>query len=282
MNSLDRRLHAFRPDLAAEHLQGKVEARNFVAGRSRQVTCGRAALRRQPDTAAALVSEFLFGEGVQLYDEQDGWAWVQSEDDGYVGYTESKTLSAQLLEPTHRVAVLATYLYPEPDLKSAPTDWLPLTARVRVGESQHNFCRLASGGWVFTNHLAAIESYASDHCESARKFLEVPYLWGGKTSAGIDCSGLLQVSLASCGKAIPRDSDMQTGIGRAVSYDGDEGALQRGDLVFWRGHAGIWIDPQTFIHANATDMLVATAPLSQVAAQIETASGDSILCVRRI
>ncbi len=282
MNSLDSRLHAFRADLAAEHLRGKVEARNFVTGQRRQVTCGRAALRRNPDAAAALDTELVLGETVQLYDQQGGWAWVQSEDDGYVGYTESKTLTAEPLQLTHRVAALATHLYPEPDLKSAATDWLPMTARVRVGESENGFCRLASGGWVFAGHLAAIESYASDHCEIARKFLDVPYLWGGKTSAGIDCSGLLQVSLASCGKAIPRDSDMQTSIGRAVSYEGDEGALQRGDLVFWHGHAGIWIDPQTFIHANATDMLVATEPLSRVAARIEAASGDSILCVRRI
>ncbi len=282
MNSLDSRLHAFRADLAAEHLRGKVEAKNFVVGQRRQVTCGRAALRREPDAAAVLDTELLFGEPVQLYDERDGWAWVQSEDDGYVGYTEIKTLSAEPLQPTHRVAVLATHLYPVPDLKSAATDWLPMTAWVCVCESEDSFCRLASGGWVFASHLAAIESYDSDHSEIAGKFLDVPYLWGGKTSAGIDCSGLLQVSLASCGKAIPRDSDMQTGIGQAVGYEGDEGVLQRGDLVFWHGHAGIWIDPQTFIHANATDMLVATEPLNVVTARIEAASGGTILCVRRI
>ena len=282
MNNLDSRLHAFRADLAAEHLLGKVEAKKFVAGQPRQVALGRAALRRAPEAKAPLDTELLFGERVQLYDEQDGWAWVQSESDGYVGYTESKTLSTKLLEPTHRVAELATHLYPVPDLKSAPTDWLPMTARVCVGEIEDTFCHLASGGWVYAAHLAPIDAHASDHCDIARKFLDVPYLWGGKTSAGIDCSGLLQVSLASCGKAIRRDSDMQVNAGRAVAYDGDETMLRRGDLVFWHGHAGIWIDPQTFVHANATDMLVASEPLSRVAARIEAASGDAILCMRRI
>ena len=282
MDKLDSRLHAFRADLAAEHLRGKVKATNFAAGQRRQVTLGHVALRRAPEPNAPLDTELLFGESVQLYDDQNGWAWVQSERDGYVGYTGSESLSAKPLEATHRVSVVATHLYPLPELKSVPTDWLPMTACVCVANTESDFCELASGGWMFANHLVAIDVHAEDHCDTALMFRNAPYLWGGKTSAGIDCSGLLQVSLASCGKHIPRDTDMQKSIGKAVDYRGADEKLQRGDLVFWRGHAGIWVDQQTFIHANATDMLVATEPLSAVATRIETGSGEPILCVRRL
>ena len=282
MTTLDRRLHPFREDLAAEYLRGKIEADRFVPGQRRQICGGHVPLRRSPDPAAPLDTELLFGETVRLYDERDGWSWVQSEVDGYVGYAESRMISEALLVPNHSVIVPATHLYPDPDLKSAPKDWLPMTALVNVSEGTEKYSKLASGGWIFSTHLAPINTPALDHCDVARMFLNSPYLWGGKTSAGIDCSGLLQVSLARCCKEIPRDTDMQTSSGTPVKYEGDDRVLQRGDLVFWPGHAGIWIDSQSFIHANATDMLVAIEPLDRVAARIEAASSDSILCVRRI
>ena len=282
MTTLDRRLHPFREDLAAEYLRGKIEADRFVAGQRRQICSGHVPLRQSPNPAAPLDTELLFGETVQLYDEQDGWSWVQSEVDGYVGYAESRMIAEALSPPTHSVIVPATYLYPEPDMKLAPKEWLPMTALVNVSEGTGKYSKLAAGGWVFSTHLAPINTPAPDHCDVARMFLYSPYLWGGKTSAGIDCSGLLQISLARCCKEIPRDSDMQTDAGQPVEYNGDDRLLRRGDLVFWRSHAGIWIDPQSFIHANATDMLVTIERLDLVAARIEADSRDSILCVRRV
>jgi cell wall-associated NlpC family hydrolase len=282
MTTLDRRFHPFRDDLSAEYLRGQVETERFVPGRRCQVSSDHVPLRRTPDPAAVLDTELLFGETVQLYDERNGWAWIQSEVDGYVGYAESQLLTATPLEPSHSVAVLATHLYPKPDLKAAPIGWLPMTARVNVGKGAGVYSNLTSGGWIYAAHLAPIGVHATDHCEVAQKFLDCPYLWGGKTSTGIDCSGLLQVSLARCDKEIPRDSDMQTRAGTPVKYEGDDRVLRRGDLVFWPGHAGIWIDSQSFIHANAANMLVTIEPLDRVAARIEAASGDSILCVQRI
>jgi len=282
MTAFDKRLHPFREDLAAEYLRGKIEADRFTPGKRRQICSGHVPLRRLPDPTAPLDTELLFGETVQLYDERDGWSWVQSEVDGYVGYAESRMIAETLSIPTHSVIVPATYLYPEPDLKIAPIDWLPMTAIVNVCESTGKHCKLTSGGWIFSTHLSPINTPAPDHCDVARMFLYSPYLWGGKTTAGIDCSGLLQVSLARCCKKISRDSHMQQGAGWPVEYDGDNRVLQRGDLVFWRGHAGIWIDPQSFIHASATDMLVTIEQLDDVAARIEAASGDPILCVRRV
>ena len=131
-------------------------------------------------------------------------------------------------------------------------------------------------------HLAPLGDYESDHAAVALRFLGAPYLWGGKTSIGLDCSGLIQLSLGRCGRDVARDSDMQAAsIGEAVEYSGDEAVLKRGDLVFWRGHAGIWIDPARFVHANATDMMVAVAPLAEIAARIETTSGETVSTVRR-
>ena len=282
MTDLDRRLHPYRKNLAAEYLRGKIESDQFVTGQQRQICKGHAPLKRLPDPAAPLDTELLFGELVQLYDERDGWSWIQSELDGYVGYAENHMITETLLAPTHTVIMPATYLYPAPDLKLIPNDWLPMNAQVNVSESIGKYSNLASGGWVFSAHLARINTPALDHCEVAQMFLYSPYLWGGKTCVGIDCSGLLQISLARCSKEIPRDSDMQMDAGQPIEYDGDERVLQRGDLVFWRSHAGIWIDPQSFIHANAANMLVTVERLNDVAAQIVVDSGDTILSVRRV
>ncbi len=282
MSNLDKRLHPYREDLAAMHLRDKIEAENYVVGRRFQVNCGSAPLRRLPDKKAVLDTELLFGETVILYDEDKGWAWVQSEIDGYVGYTERSGLNSEPLQSTHSVTVLASHIYPEPDLKTVPIYSLPMTARVTVNDKTNNYYKLASGGWIFAGHLEPIHIHAVDHCEIARMFLNIPYLWGGKTSVGIDCSGLLQVSLARCGKLIPRDSDMQISSGQSVLYTSDEKDLRRGDLVFWPGHAGILLESQTIIHANATEMRVTMAPLDDLVAKIEESTGDKIIAVRRV
>ena len=118
LTELDPRLNAFRYDLAAASLAGKVDAPRFAEGEKRQVTAGVAPLRHEPAATAPRDSELLFGERVTLYDERDGWAWVQNETDRYVGYVESAVLSADLFEPSHCVAALRTFVFAEADLKS--------------------------------------------------------------------------------------------------------------------------------------------------------------------
>lgn len=279
---LDRRLHPYRQDLAAEYLRGRVKAERFVIGRTCQIRVERAPVRPKPDADTALETECLFGEIVQVYEEVDGWAWIQSELDEYVGYIESTMISDDVFKATHSVSQLGTYLYPEPNIKSAPIALLPMTARVAVKESIDQFCRLLSGGWVHGAHLAPIGSYSPDHCEVARKFLYTPYLWGGKTKSGIDCSGLLQVSLARCGMFIARDSDLQINLGRPVEFDGDDRILQRGDLVFWPGHVGIWIDSKSLVHASASAMLVTIEPLHRVSTRIGLLMGKTFPQIRRV
>ncbi len=282
MATLDPRTHPYRADLAAEHLRGSVDAERYSSGVRKTVIKGVAPLRRAPRMDASLETELLFGESVTVFDEKDGWSWLQADTDSYVGYALSETLGADTSPPTHHVAVLRSYIFPEPDLKTPPLDLLSMTAAVRVTGQNGAYSALDGSGWIYSRHLAPVGDNEADHCGVAIRFLGAPYLWGGKTSVGLDCSGLIQVSLARCGQSVPRDTDMQEQeIGTAVVFAGDQSVLQRGDLVFWPGHAGIWIDPNRFVHANATDMMVAVAPLSDVAAYIEEATGHPIRTVRR-
>ncbi len=279
MKPLDPRLYPYRPDLAGEHLQGRVKATRFVAGAHRQVGPGVAALRRDPTADGELVSQLLGGELVTLYDEADGWAWVQNQTDGYVGYTPASALSAELRRPTHVIKVLRSFVYAEADMKAPPLDALAMSGTVAVTGEAGDFCRLAGGGWVYGRHLARLDEPAPDHVATALEFLGAPYLWGGKTSPGLDCSALVQVALHRAGVACPRDSDMQAeGLGQARPADAPP---QRGDLVFFEGHVAIALDSWRILHATAHDMLVAIEPLAELVDRAVRITGRGIAAVRR-
>lgn len=283
MSGPDKRLHAWRDDLADARLEGTVTAKRFVVGARRQVASGSAPLRAAlvPDTV--LVSELLFGETVLVFEEEDGIAWVQSEHDGYVGYTDGAALGAAVHAPTHRVAMTHTCIYPEPNIKAPVRDILPMDAAVTVTGTEKRYSALAGGGWVPTRHLAAEGAYEDDFVAVAERFMGVPYVWGGRTSRGMDCSGLTQIALRRCGIDTPRDSDMQeAGPGSPVPFGGDDSVLRRGDLVFWPGHMGIYHGGGQLLHANATDMCVALAPLAEVVAWIMKVEGNPVSSVRRI
>ncbi|MFQ5955906.1 MAG: C40 family peptidase [Kiloniellales bacterium] len=279
---LDPRFHAYRDDLAAEDLRGRVPARRFVAGTCRRVRVGAAPLRRAPRPDALLDTELLFGEGFTVFEDRDGWAWGQSRIDGYVGYVPSAALAEDLVEPTHRVAALRTFLTPAPELKCPPDDGLAMNGLVAVAEVGDRYCRLATGGWVFAAHLAPLGEPEPDFVAVARRFLGVPYLWGGRTSLGLDCSGLVQLALQAAGIACPRDSDIQAAVvGRAIASP-DPGRLERGDLVFLPDHAGFVEDGGLLLHANARDMAVSLHPLAEVLAREQRLHGHGIMAVRRL
>jgi cell wall-associated NlpC family hydrolase len=279
MRPLDPRLHPYRPDLAAAALEGRVEAGRYVAGTCRQMTRGTSALRRAPDVGAELTSELLSGEVVTVYDEADGWAWVQNQTDGYVGYTPAVALSAEVRQSSHVVKALRSFVYPEPDLKAPPCDTLGMSGTVAVTGRRAGFCALAGGGWVYGRHLAPLDQPAPDYVATALEFLGAPYLWGGKTSLGLDCSALVQVALNRAGLPCPRDSDMQAE--RLGERRPAEAPLARGDLVFLTGHVAIALDARNVVHATAHDMLVAIEPLADLVARAERATGRGISVVRR-
>jgi cell wall-associated NlpC family hydrolase len=277
---LDRRLTPVRPDLAAAHLRGLVDAPRFVEGRAMQVTEACAPLRRAPATDAPLETEALYGENVTVYDDgEEGWAWVQLERDGYVGYLPLIDLGPPA-KPTHRVAALRTHVYPGPSIKLPPMMALSLGARATIVRREGDFAVTADGGYLWARHLADAGSHEPDFVTVAELFLHAPYLWGGRTSEGIDCSGLVQAGLTAAGVAAPRDSDMlEATLGEPVPL---EAPLMRGDLVFWKGHVGVMRDEGTLLHANGWPMAVVSEPFAEARARIAASGGGEVTSVRRL
>jgi cell wall-associated NlpC family hydrolase len=278
----DPRTAPARPDLAALHLKGKVEAARFVEGTELEVRDGQAPVRREPAPDAPLDTEALYGERVTVYEENgEGWYWGQLQSDGYVGYMPANALRTPGPPPTHRVAALRTFVFPGRSIKAPPVDALSLGSCVSVTRVEGDLSVLASGFCVPRRHLAPIDSAELDFVAVAERFVGVPYLWGGKTSLGLDCSGLVQVALTASGVTCPRDSDMQErALGAARPVD-DLAGLRRGDLVFWKGHVAIVCDETTLVHANAFHMAVAIEPIAEAVRRIAEA-GSAIVAVKRI
>jgi cell wall-associated NlpC family hydrolase len=279
MVALDPRINPFRPEIAAKHLQGQVEARRFVEGTRHQVIEPVTGLRRTPSHDARLDTEALLGERVMIYETtEEGWAWGQLETDGYVGWLSANALAPTGSAPTHKVSVLRAFAFPGPDIKLPPLAALPMGAQLTVARQDERFAVTATGWHVPEVCLVPIKSRQSDFVAVAEQFLGAPYLWGGKTSLGLDCSGLVQISLQSAGVLCPRDSDLQElTLGKLSSL----ASLRRGDLVFWKGHVAIARDPETLLHANAHHMMVAIEPPADAIARIKAAGGE-VTAVKRV
>lgn len=279
MAGLDPRITPARPDLAASHLRGQVQAARYADGIPQQVIVGQVPVRDAPSHGATMITEALMGERVTVYDtDEEGWAWGQIESDGYVGYLPAAALLAPGPAPTHKVAALRTLMFPGPSIKLPPTEALPLGSRIAIVRGDDNFAVTASGGHVPKRHLVPVATAEPDFVSVAERFLNAPYLWGGKTSMGLDCSGLVQVSLTACGVKCPRDSDMQEA---ALGEPAALAELRRGDLVFWKGHVAIARDATSLIHANAHHMAVAIEPVAEAVARIR-AAGCEVTSVRRL
>jgi hypothetical protein len=277
------RLTPARPELAAKHLENQVKAARYVDGTLRQVVTPQAPMRREPRPDAALDTEALRGERVTVYETtEEGWSWGQLQSDGYVGWLPTEALGEPGPRTTHKVAVMRTLVFPGPSIKIPPTESLSLGCRLAIARIEPPFALTDSYGFIPLQHLVEEGHREADIVAVAERFLGVPYLWGGRTSLGLDCSALVQLSVTACGHPCLRDSDMQEQtLGSPVAPAADLSNLQRGDFVFWKGHVAIVRDRSSLIHANAYHMAVAVEPIADAVARIR-AAGAEISSVRRL
>lgn len=278
---LDPRRHVYREDLAAISLRDKVQAPRYAQGELRQIVSAAAPVRLVPRFDAPLLTEGLCGELVTVYDVAQGWGWVQLEHDGYVGYMPMDNLSATIEEPTHWITARGTFVYPAPDLKRPPIMRLGFNAKVTAIGREGRFLELMRGGFVFSGHAQPVEEKGKDFVRLAEKLIGAPYLWGGRSGIGIDCSGLVQLSMQGAGMACPRDSDMQESETGEPLAEKNLDALQRGDLVFWRGHVGIVQSAEWMIHASGHQMEVVVEPIRRAVERIATTHGE-VTSIKRI
>lgn len=277
MTTLDRRLHAHRPDLADARLKGRVAAERFVAGEAARIAVPVADLHSDPRVDAGIDTQLLCGETVLVFERRAGWAWVQAQGDGYVGYAAEDALGAPGPAPTHAVCVPRSFVYPEPELKTPALAAHSLGARLAVAETVERrgtrYAVLETGEAMIAAHLRPLEDHAGDYVAVAQTLLHTPYLWGGTSGFGIDCSGLVQLAMRMAGRAVLRDTDMQAET-LGAPLDPRDDALRRGDLVFWKGHVAIMTDGETALHANGHTMTVASEPLHRALERIAPLYGS--------
>jgi hypothetical protein len=278
----DPRLTPARGDLAAKYLEGKVEAARFVAGEEFEISEAIAPLRNGPSADAELATQALLGERVMVYDRNgEGLAWGQLNGDGYVGWLPDRALTKPGAAATHKVMALRTFAFPGPSIKLSPVDTLVMGTTLTVVREDGPFAVTRQNWYLPRQHLGGIAAMAEDFVAVAERFVDTPYLWGGKSSFGIDCSGLVQVSLNAAGTGCPRDSDMQRdGLGRALDA-AEARRLQRGDLIFWHGHVAIARDADSIVHANAHHMATVVETTRDAIARIK-AAGSEILAIKRL
>lgn len=266
----DRRLTPANGRVAHVSLRGQVAADTFVEGELARVAAPLADLCAAP--GGARDRQLLAGAAFLVLERRDGWAFGRAEADGYVGWLAEAAL-AGWVAPTHRMAAPATHLYPAPDLKARETARLSLGAHLTVTGATGAFLRTDTGAFVPAAHLRPLGAWEDDPVRVAESLIGTPYLWGGNSRDGIDCSGLVQAALFACGRPCPGDSDLQAAaLGRPLPAGA---ALRRGDLAFWPGHVGWLADAGTLLHANAHHMAVAAEPLAGAVARIAEAGGGA-------
>ena len=278
----DPRLTPARPEVAAKYLEGKVKAERFVEGEEFEIADSLAPLRERPSTEAMLLTQALKGERVTIYDyDGEGFAWGQLNGDGYVGWLPDRALAKPAAAPTHKVTAIRTFAFPGPSIKLPPAETLVMGALVTVIREDGAFAVTREGWYLPRRHVDGVDRFLEDFVAVAERLVGTPYLWGGKSSLGIDCSGLVQIALNAAGTGCPRDSDMQQdGLGRLLGL-ADSSQLQRGDLIFWKGHVAIVRDADNIVHANAHHMATVIENTRDAIARIK-AAGSEVTSIKRL
>jgi cell wall-associated NlpC family hydrolase len=276
--NLDARVTPLRDGIAARSLEGVAAAEVYLDPVPMTCAAPAAAIRRAADGASEQMDQLLFGERFEVLEEEGAWRFGQAVRDGYMGFVEAAALAPGGPAPTHRVAALRTYAFEGPSIKARAIGPYSLNALVTVEAREGRLAKVAGAGWVTVEHLAPIGVVEDDWAAVAERFVGAPYLWGGRESLGLDCSGLVQQALTACGRACPRDADQQEQMGRAV----EAAEFGRGDLVFWKGHVAIGLDAARIVHANGHHMMTVVEPLAEAVARIEAAGYGQPTSWRRI
>jgi len=275
----DARVTPLRDGVASRSLEGLVKAEVYLDPKAMVCAAPAAGVHRAPDLASEQMDQILFGEVFEAIEEEaGGFVWGQARRDGYVGFVAAAALAAPAPEPTHRVSAVRTYAFAEPSIKSRAFGPYSMNALVAVEAQEGRLCKAAGAGWMAAEHLSPVGVFETDLAGVAERFLGTPYLWGGRESLGLDCSGLVQAALFACGLACPRDADQQASLGHEIAAK-DFG---RGDLVFWRGHVAIGLDEARVVHANGHHMMVAIEPLETALGRIEAAGVGKPTAFRRL
>jgi len=275
----DPRVTPWRDGVASRSLEGIVPAEVYLDAKTMACAVAAAGVHRSPDLASEQMDQILFGEAFEAIEEEaGGFVWGQARRDGYVGFVAAAALAAPAPEPTHRIAAVRTYAFAEPSIKSRASGPYSMNALVTVEAQEGRLCKVAGAGWMAAEHLAPVGVFETDVAAVAERFAGTPYLWGGRESLGLDCSGLVQAALFACGLACPRDADQQAGLGHEIA----RGDFRRGDLVFWRGHVAIGLDDTRIVHANGHHMMVAIEPLEAALGRIEAAGVGKPTAFRRL
>lgn len=275
----DPRVTPMRDGVASRALEGLARAEVYLEPKARSCATPAAGIHRGPDAASEQMSQLLFGEAFDVIEEETGgFVWGQARRDGYVGFVAASALSAPAPAPTHRIAALRTYAFAEPSIKAPAAGPFSMNSLVAVETVEGRLSKIAGAGWVASAHLAPIGVFETDYVAVAERFLGAPYLWGGRESLGLDCSGLVQAALFASGRGCPRDTDQQATLGQPVG----QAEFRRGDLVFWKGHVAIGLDGERIVHANAHHMAVAVEPLLAAISRIDAAGYGPPTAFRRI
>jgi len=274
----DARITPIRDGIAGQSLEGLVRAEVYIEPKVLTCTRPAAGIHRAPDPASEQMDQLLFGEIFEVIEEEGAFLWGQARRDGYVGFVDATALARADAEPTHMVSALRTYAFAEASIKSRASGPYSLGSLVALEAESGPLSKVVGAGWMTTAHLSPIGEFETDPVAVAERFLATPYLWGGRESLGLDCSGLVQQARLACGLACPRDTDQQERLGRAI----DRADFGRGDLVFWKGHVAIGLDAERIVHANGFHMMVAIEPLDEAISRIEGAGVGRPTSYRRL
>jgi cell wall-associated NlpC family hydrolase len=276
--SYDVRITPVRDGVASRALEGLERAEVYLDPRPMTCKVAAAGIHRAADLSSEQMDQLLLGEGFDVLEEEaGGFVWGQARRDGYVGFVLAGALGLPGAEPTHRICALRTYAFAGPSIKSRAAGPYSLNCLAAVEAEDGRLMKVAGGGWIAAEHLSPIGVFEDDWAGVAERHLGAPYLWGGRESLGLDCSGLVQQALFACGKACPRDTDQQAALGVAIP----RGEFGRGDLVFWRGHVAVGLDAERIVHANGFHMAVAIEPLEAAIARIDAAGVGQPTAFRR-